>query len=80
MVDALGKPVGVATEPWPCQAPGRGNVPGKKPYLMQLPLVPFRYFEQETRTVYDDGTIQVGNSYYAANPARLGTEVTVRIP
>ena len=51
----------------------------EKPYLMQLPLVPFRYFEQETRTVYDDGTIQVGNSYYAANPARLGTEVTVRI-
>ncbi len=51
----------------------------EKPYLSELPLMPFRYFEQETRTVYDDGTIQVGKSYYAASPARLGSEVTVRI-
>ena len=51
----------------------------EKPYLLELPLVPFRYFEQETRTVYDDGTIQVGNSYYAASPAPLGSNVTVRI-
>ncbi len=51
----------------------------EKPHLTQLPLMPFRYFEQETRTVYDDGTIQVGNCYYAANPAPLGSEVTVRI-
>ena len=51
----------------------------EKPYLMELPLMPFRYFQQETRTVYDDGTIQVGKSYYAASPARLGSEVTVRI-
>lgn len=51
----------------------------EKPYLKPLPLVPFRYFKQETRTVYDDGTIQVGDSYYAASPAPLGSEVTVRI-
>jgi transposase/5S rRNA maturation endonuclease (ribonuclease M5) len=51
----------------------------EKPYLKPLPLVPFRYFKQETRTVYDDGTIQVGDSYYATNPAPLGSEVTVRI-
>ena len=51
----------------------------EKPYLLQLPLSPFRYFEQETRTVYDDGTIQVGNCYYAARPAPLGSEVMVRI-
>jgi transposase/5S rRNA maturation endonuclease (ribonuclease M5) len=51
----------------------------EKPYLQPLPLMPFRYFEQEKRTVYDDGTIQVGNSYYAASPAPLGTEVVVRI-
>lgn len=44
-----------------------------------MPLRPFRYFQQETRTVYDDGTIQVGNSYYAASPAPLGSQVTVRI-
>ena len=51
----------------------------EKPYLIQLPLMPFRYFQQETRTVYDDGTIQVGKSYYAANPAPLGDQVMVRI-
>ncbi len=51
----------------------------EKPYLQPLPLVPFRYFEQSTRTVYDDGTVQVGHSYYAASPAPLGSEVTVRI-
>ena len=51
----------------------------EKPYLAQLPLAPFRYFEQGKRTVYDDGTIQVGKSYYAASPAPLYSEVMVRI-
>lgn len=51
----------------------------ERPYLQELPLMPFRYFQQETRTVYDDGTIQVGKSYYSASPAPLGSEVTVRI-
>jgi hypothetical protein len=51
----------------------------EKPYLQPLPLESFRYFKQETRTVYDDGTIQVGNSYYAANPAPLYSEVPIRI-
>jgi len=51
----------------------------EKPYLRPLPLESFRYFQQEKRTVYDDGTIQVGNSYYAANPAPLYSEVPIRI-
>ncbi|MDR3557755.1 MAG: IS21 family transposase, partial [Syntrophobacteraceae bacterium] len=51
----------------------------EKPYLTALPLMPFRYFQQENRTVYDDGTIQVGNSYYAASPAAIGCHVTVRV-
>jgi transposase len=51
----------------------------EKPYLQPLPLESFRYFQQEKRTVYDDGTIQVGNSYYAANPAPLYSEVPIRI-
>jgi transposase/5S rRNA maturation endonuclease (ribonuclease M5) len=51
----------------------------EKPYLGQLPLAPFRYFKQENRTVYDDGTIQVGSCYYAAGPAPLYSEVMVRI-
>ncbi len=51
----------------------------EKPYLQPLPIVPFRYFRQETRTVNDDGTVQIHNSYYAAAPAPLYTEVPVRI-
>ena len=51
----------------------------EKPHLMPLPLSPFVYFRQETRTVYDDGTIQVDNCYYAARPAPLYSEVVVRI-
>jgi transposase/5S rRNA maturation endonuclease (ribonuclease M5) len=51
----------------------------EKPYLQPLPLMPFRYFQQETRTVYDDGRTQVGQSYYAASPAPLGSKVVVRI-
>jgi transposase/5S rRNA maturation endonuclease (ribonuclease M5) len=51
----------------------------EKPYLQPLPLMPFRYFQQETRTVYDDGTTQIGQSYYAASPAPLGSKVVVRI-
>jgi transposase/5S rRNA maturation endonuclease (ribonuclease M5) len=51
----------------------------EKPYLEPLPLVGFRYFKQATRTVYDDGTIQVENAYYAASPAPLYSKVVVRI-
>jgi transposase/5S rRNA maturation endonuclease (ribonuclease M5) len=51
----------------------------EKPYLQPLPITSFRYFKQGTRTVYDDGTVQIDNSYYAAAPAPLYSEVPVRI-
>lgn len=51
----------------------------EKPFLQTLPLRSFSYFTQETRTVQDDGTIQVHDCYYAALPARLHTKVMVRI-
>lgn len=51
----------------------------EKAHLGSLPTAPFRYFRQEKRTVYDDGTIQADNSYYAAAPAPLGSQVVVRI-
>jgi transposase/5S rRNA maturation endonuclease (ribonuclease M5) len=51
----------------------------EKPYLAKLPLIPFRYFKQDKRRVYDDGTIQVGNCYYAASPATVHSDVQVRI-
>ena len=51
----------------------------EKPFLQPLPLKSFSYFSQETRTVQDDGTIQIHDCYYAALPARLHTQVIVRI-
>ncbi len=51
----------------------------EKPHLSLLPLKGFEYFRQETRTVYDDGTIQVDSCYYSALPAPLHQEVIVRI-
>jgi transposase len=51
----------------------------EKPYLKPLPLVGFRYFEEGTRTVGDDTTIQVDSRWYAARPAAIGSEVIVRI-
>jgi transposase len=51
----------------------------EKPFFQSLPLKSFSYFSQETRTVQDDGTIQVHDCYYAALPARLHTKVIVRI-
>lgn len=51
----------------------------EKPYLKQLPMTSFSYFNQESRTVWDDGAIQVGQSYYSALPARLYQQVIVRI-
>ena len=44
-----------------------------------LPESSFAFFRQEIRTVCDDGTIQVKDSYYAALPAPLHTLVIVRI-
>jgi len=51
----------------------------EKSFLGNLPLNSFSYFAQETRTVQDDGTIQIHDCYYAALPARLHTKVIVRI-
>jgi len=51
----------------------------ERPFLKALPALGFRYFKEEIRTVHDDGLIQVGQSYYAALPARIGARVVVRI-
>jgi hypothetical protein len=51
----------------------------ERPHLKALPLEPFGYFRQETRTVDDAGLIPVDASHYAALPAPLYSEVTVRI-
>ncbi len=51
----------------------------ERPALQPLPLERFRYFEEGTRTVGDDTTIQVDNAWYAARPARIGSRVLIRL-
>ena len=51
----------------------------EKPHLRALPLEPFRYFTEVIRTVWDDTTVRVDNSSYAARPAAIGSSVLVRI-
>jgi len=51
----------------------------ERPFLKMLPQEKFAFFRQEVRTVYDDGTIQVKDSYYAALPVPLHSKVMVRI-
>ena len=47
--------------------------------LQRLPLEGFQYFSEVERTVYDDTCIRVDNSSYAARPARIGSQVLVRL-
>ncbi|MEY9418611.1 hypothetical protein ABIF69_005053 [Bradyrhizobium japonicum] len=42
----------------------------EKPHLRPLPVAPFRIFTEVVRTVCDDTTVRVDNSYYAARPAQ----------
>jgi hypothetical protein len=51
----------------------------ERPYLRPLPLTHFRYFRQESRTVQDDGMIEVDRAYYFASPSLIGARVPVRI-
>lgn len=51
----------------------------ERPHLRALPLEPFRYFSEVIRTVWDDSTVRVDNSSYAARPAAIGSSVLVRI-
>jgi transposase len=51
----------------------------EKPHLRPLPHAGFRYFEEGTRTVGDDTTIQVESAWYAARPAPIGSQVIVRV-
>jgi transposase len=51
----------------------------ERPYLRPLPTTRFRYFKQGKRTVDDAGLVQVDGSYYAALPAPVCSEVTVRV-
>lgn len=51
----------------------------ERPHLKSLPVTSFRYFQEGTRTVGDDMTVQIDSAWYAARPAPIGSEVLVRI-
>lgn len=51
----------------------------ERPYLKPLPLLCMQYFRQQEYTGCDDGCVRVGHSSYAARPARIGTQVWVRV-
>jgi transposase len=51
----------------------------ERAHLQPLPATHFRFFRQGVRTVDDAGLVQVDSSYYAALPAPVSSEVTVRI-
>lgn len=51
----------------------------ERPHLKLLQVEAFRYFREEVRTVDDASSVQIDGSYYAALPARLYSEVRVRI-
>ncbi|ABO53210.1 Integrase, catalytic region (plasmid) [Burkholderia vietnamiensis G4] len=51
----------------------------EKPHLRPLPPTGFRYFTEAVRTVWDDTTVSVDRSNYAARPAPIGSLVSVRI-
>ena len=51
----------------------------EQPHLLPLPTMSFRLFTQSMRTVDDAGLVQIDGRYYAALPAALHTEVTVRV-
>jgi transposase len=51
----------------------------EQPHLRALPAEGVRYFRQVSRTVDCGGLVQIEGSYYAALPASLHSEVTVRV-
>ena len=53
----------------------------EKPFLLPLPIEPFRYYQYGVRVVHLDGCVEVDAAYYSVPPGpppRIGTEVEVQ--
>jgi Mu transposase, C-terminal domain len=50
----------------------------ERPALQPLPLEPFRYFQDGTRTVHLDGCVEVEAAYYGAPPGWITRRVQVQ--
>ncbi len=50
----------------------------EKPFLLRLPLEPFRYYQYGERTVHLDGCVEVEAAYYSVPPGWIGKLVHVQ--
>jgi transposase len=50
----------------------------EKPFLLALPLEPFRYYQYGERVVHLDGCVEVEAAYYGAPPGWIGRVVRVQ--
>jgi len=50
----------------------------EKPYLLPLPVEPFRYYQHGERTVHLDGAVEVAGAYYHVPPGRIGQRLCVQ--
>jgi transposase len=50
----------------------------EKPFLLPLPLEPFRYYQYGERTVHLDGCVEVAAAYYSVPPGWIGKFVNVQ--
>jgi transposase len=50
----------------------------EKPFLLPLPLEPFRYYQYGERTVHLDGCVEVEAAYYSVPPGSIGKLVHVQ--
>src|SRR5438477_527732 len=50
----------------------------EKPFLIPLPLEPFRYYQYGERTVHLDGCVEVDAAYYSVPPGWIGKLVNVQ--
>lgn len=50
----------------------------EKPYLLPLPVEPFRYYRYGDRTVHLDGCVEVEGAYYMAPPGHISRRIQVQ--
>ena len=50
----------------------------EKPFLLPLPVEPFRYYQYGERIVHLDGCVEVEAAYYGAPPGWIGRQVRVQ--
>jgi transposase len=50
----------------------------EKPFLLPLPLEPFRFYQYGKRRVHLDGCVEVEAAYYSVPPGHVGRDVSVQ--